>query len=733
MTDAPSETLWLRDLDGGAAWTATASPVRVAGARYAAVHGKGWTRFETDAEGIDVELVVSVAVDEPVKRSRLRLANRGDRPRRLAVTGVVRWALGANGTVPQPFVVTSRDAATGALFARNGWRSDFGDRVAFVDLGDVAQAVSGDLGDVSGPAGPRAPGRLGGRVGAGLDPCGVVQVEVELPPGTRLDLVWLLGDAANVKEACELIERHRGADADAQIVAAEAVWHDVLGAVRVRTPDRAMDVMLNHWLLYQVLASRVWARTAYYQASGAYGFRDQLQDVMALLPSRPDLAREHVLRACGRQFPEGDVQHWWQPPSGQGVRTRISDDRAWLVLLTMRYVEVTGDRSVLDVEIPFLTGPTVEPPAADAFFQPGRSDAAASVYAHCVLALDASLATGVHGLPLMQTGDWNDGMNRVGEAGKGESVWLGWLLLAAIGALAPVADARGDADRATRWRDHAAALRAALDAAWDGDWYRRGYYDDGTPLGSATSDECRIDTIAQSWSVIAAADPDAPGERPARAMASVERHLVDPVHRVSKLFTPPFDSASRKDPGYIKGYPPGIRENGGQYTHGATWTVFAWAGLGDGARAHAAFDLLNPVRHAASADGVARYRVEPYAVCADVYGEPPHLGRGGWTWYTGSAAWLYRAGLEAVLGFRLAGDRLRLAPCIPPDWPGFELVYRRRGASGTPTTFEITVENPARRSRGVAMIEVDGEAQAVADGIALADDGGRHRVRVVMG
>ena len=740
VSDTPRDVIYLRDQDTGDVWSATALPIRVPGARYTTIHGKGWSRFNTDAHGIDVGLLQCVPLADPVKLSRLRLCNRSARTRQLSVTGYLQWALGAIGTTPAPFVITARDEATGAMLARNPWRPDFGERVAFFDMAGQQQSISGDrreclgeLGTVERPAALHDGAPLSGRVGAGLDPCGALQTRIELPPHTQIDLLFLLGDAGTEAEAQTLIDRYRHTDIDDVLAAVAAQWSDVLDAVQVRTPDRALDILLNDWLLYQVLACRVWARTAYYQASGAYGFRDQLQDVMALCVSRPDVAREQLLRAAGRQFAEGDVQHWWLPPKGQGIRTRISDDRLWLVYVAMHYVRVSGDDAVLDEVLPWLTGPAIEDGATDAFFLPGHSDEAVSVYEHAARTIDSSLAIGAHGLPLIGTGDWNDGMNAVGAAGRGESSWLGWFLLAAIAALVPVAEQRGDGERARRWREHAAALRQALAQAWDGAWYRRGYYDDGTPLGSAQNDECRIDTIAQSWSVMAGADEPATidRERATQAMASVDRLLVDHADQVAKLFTPPFDGGPQ-NPGYIKGYPPGVRENGGQYTHGAIWSIFAWAGLGDGDRAGDLFSLLNPIHHSASAEAVQRYKVEPYVVCADVYAEAPHVGRGGWTWYTGSAAWLYRAGLEALLGFQLRGEQLRIDPCVPKHWPGFTLTYRHRGKQHV-SRYEVSVENPRHVCRGVQAVEMDGQTLDALEAVALVDDGRVHRLRVTLG
>ena len=739
VSDTPHEALYLRDEDGGDVWSATALPIRVPSARYVARHGKGTCRFTVDAHEIDVELLQCVPVDDSVKVSRLRLRNRSARVRRLSVTAYVEWALGANGTVPAPFVVTAIDPATGALFARNAWRAEFGERVAFADLGGAHTSLTADRteflgrhGALARPAALADAAPLSGRVGAGLDPCAALQTRVELAPGAVADVVFALGDAASAAAAQALIEKYRGADVDEVAREAQAPWDAMLDTVQVRTPARAMDVMLNDWLLYQALACRMWARTAYYQASGAYGFRDQLQDAMSLCVARPDVARAHLLRAAARQFPEGDVQHWWLPPAGQGIRTRMTDDRVWLAYVASHYVGVTGDTAVLDEAVPFLAGRALAPGEGEAFFEPAvNPDGAATLYEHCARGLDISLALGEHGLPLIGTGDWNDGMNRVGAEGRGESTWLAWFLLATIDAFAPAAAARGDDARVARWRQWSAAVRAALEGAgWDGEWYRRGYYDDGAPLGSRTSSECRIDAIPQSWSVIAGGND--PG-RGAQAMEAVERHLIDHHDRIALLFTPPFDHTSH-DPGYIKGYPPGIRENGGQYTHGTIWSIFAFAALGQGERAADLFAILNPVTHSDTPEAAARYKVEPYVACADVYSVAPHAGRGGWTWYTGSAGWLYRAGLEAILGFRLRGNALVVDPCVPKAWPGFEIHYRRRGDGGRVTRYEIAVENPRGVSRGVVAVELDGAriAQGMAP-IPLRDDGRVHRVRIELG
>ena len=732
VSDAPNEILYLRDEDSGELWSATAAPIRVDGVQYQVTHGKGWSRFSHHAHGIEVDLLQYVPMNDTIKLSRLRLRNRSGRARRLAVTGYVRWALAPNGSNAGAFVVTERDRATGALFARNAWRAEFGERVAFIDLGGAQSSCSGDRGEFLGRYGvienPQAllAEALDGRTGAGLDPCGAVQAHVTLAADEQVELQFALGDADSAQAAQELVLRYRDADPDAMLSQVRAYWDDVLDTVQVRTPDRALDIMVNDWLLYQSLGCRVWARSAYYQSSGAYGFRDQLQDVMSLCVARPALAREHIVRSAGRQFPEGDVQHWWLPPQGQGVRTRMSDDRLWLAYVAAHYVETTGDDALLDERMPFLAGQALEPGQHEAFFKPGTSDETASVYEHGARAIDISLELGAHGLPLIGTGDWNDGMNSVGDEGRGESVWLVWLLVATIDAYTRFAEARGDETRVNRWREHAASLRTTVETAgWDGQWYRRGYYDDGTPLGSAQSQECRIDAIAQSWSAMAGAS-----DRPhvARAMQSLREHLLLEDEALALLFTPPFDDGPT-EPGYIKGYPPGVRENGGQYTHGAIWSIFAFAVLAQGDQAGALFSILNPIGHADSPEKVDRYRVEPYVACADVYSVAPHVGRGGWTWYTGSGGWLYRAGLEAILGFRLQGKTLHMAPCIPAAWPGFSLVYRH-GA----TRYEVDVENPGHVQQGVASSTLDGHAVPGDPGrIKLSDDGQVHRWILRMG
>jgi cyclic beta-1,2-glucan glucanotransferase len=732
VTDPPGEAIYIRDEGTGEIWNPTALPVRDESAVYQARHGHGYSRFRHSSHGIRHDFVQFVPPKDPIKISRLTLQNDSGRIRHLSVTGYVEWVLGRSRSASAPYVVTEIDPKTGALFARSLWGGEFAGRIAFVDLRGRQRSWTGDRkeflgrnGTLGRPAALERAGNLSGKVGAGLDPCAALETSIELRPGSRAEIVFFLGQAESRGEAQDLVSRYRARDLDDVFRQSTRFWDDALDTVQVTTPEPTMDLLLNRWLLYQTLACRVWARAAFYQASGAYGFRDQLQDVMALSVSKRELAREHLLRAASRQFTEGDVQHWWHPPSGRGVRTRISDDLLWLPYAVNAFIETTGDMSVLDEVVPFLEGDRLAEGQKVSYFEPRVSETSATIFEHCARALDRSLAVGRHGLPLMGTGDWNDGMDRVGEQGKGESVWLGWFLHTVLSEFAKLADARGEPMRAETWRLHVSALKAAIEReAWDGEWYRRAYFDDDTPLGSAKNEECRIDSIAQSWGVISgAAEPG----RAARAMAALEQHLIRPQDELVLLLTPPFDH-SPLEPGYIKGYAPGIRENGGQYTHAAAWAAVAFAALGDGDRAFRLFQMLNPINHAITRAGVQRYRVEPYVVSGDVYSEPPHVGRGGWSWYTGSAGWLYRLGMEWMLGFHVRGMALRIDPCIPRSWPGFSITFRYHSA-----IYKIRVENPSSVTRGVALTSVDGRVMAGRADIALIDDGTEHQVLVVLG
>ena len=730
VSDASGEALYLRDEESGHFWSPAPLPSRGTGA-YVTRHGFGYSVFEHREDGISSELWVYVAIDAAVKFSVLKIRNTSGRTRRLSATGYVEWVLGDLRPKTTMHVITEIDAKGGALLARNAYNTEFPGRVAFFDVDDPARSVSGDRTEFMGRNGAlRNPAamtraRLSGKVGPALDPCGAIQVPFELADGEVREIVFRLGVGRNAADAGSLVQRFRGSSAPAVALdAVRAHWKRTLGALQVKTPDASLDVLANGWLLYQTVACRLWARSGYYQSGGAFGFRDQLQDVMALVHTDPSLMREHLLRCAGRQFVEGDVQHWWHPPSGRGVRTRCSDDYLWLPLATARYVKATGDTGVLEESIHFLEGRFVNPGDDSYYDLPGRSGESASLYQHCVRAIVHGLQYGSHGLPLMGSGDWNDGMNLVGIKGAGESVWLGFFLCSVLKQFAEVALRNDDPSFAERCEAEGINLARNLELhGWDGRWYRRAYFDDGSPLGSAGNAECRIDSVAQSWSVLSGAGD---AKRSRLAMRSVDERLVRRDHALIQLLDPPFDK-SDLDPGYIRGYAPGVRENGGQYTHGAIWSAMAFAALGDRERAWELATMMNPVNHARTPEGMAIYKVEPYVVAADVYATAPHTGRGGWSWYTGSAGWMYRLIVESLLGVSLERDRLRFTPCLPTNWPGFTMRYRYRE-----TTYDIairqTLATAGARIQAPA-VTVDGVAQP--DGsVHLADDRAAHQVLV---
>ena len=721
VTDNPGEGFYIVDRDTGLAFAPTASVLRDPSAAYVARHTQGLSRFSRRHGDLDVELTHLVDPVDPVKVSTLSIANVGTRPARLRVYAYAEWVLGNSRARTAAMIVPGTEPAEGILTARNPFSIDHAGRVSFLCCDSADVAMGGDRGEFLGHGDVRFPDMVlagaapSGRVEAGRDPCAVVARDIEVAPGEMLHVSFLLGDAGSRGEVLDLVRRHRMTTPREREQKVRAGWDGFAGTLSVATPDPSFDHMVNHWLPYQVLACRIRARSAFYQASGAYGFRDQLQDTLALLLHDPSLARAQILNAAARQFPEGDVQHWWLP-NGPGVRTRIADDVVWLAHAVVRYVEATGDASILDETTPFVEGPALKPGEHDAFFRPGVSSGRATVREHCIRALDLAIArTGANGLPLMLGGDWNDGMNRVGHEGRGESVWLGWFLLKALRDFAPVV-ARSDAHRAREWLAHADRLQAALEThGWDGEWYRRATYDDGSTLGSRLSDECRIDSIAQSWAVLSGGATE---ERGRMAVAAALRDLVDPEAGVAKLFDPPFGATTR-DPGYIRAYPPGVRENGGQYTHAAAWLVLALTELDQAEEAYRLFSMLNPINHALDAQAAERYRVEPYVVAADVHAGPGRDGRGGWTWYTGSAGWLYRAAVEGILGIRRKGERIEVAPCLPPSWNGFEAVLRLGAA-----TWRIEVRRGA-----VASVTVDGAGAD--DGFPVSADGDR-RVTVIV-
>lgn len=729
IADSPAEALYLRDDDTGEFWTPTPLPVRD-NSNYVIHHGHGYTRFEHHSHGINQRLLITIAMNEPVKLLRLSVRNDSQQPRNLSATFVVEWVLGVSREQTQLHVATEVDPQTGALLATNAFNQEFGGRVSFMQVVGRSHTVTGDRAEFFGRNGgwtePAALRRvaLSGRTGAGFDPCGAVQTKIRLAPGQETEVVFLLGQAANRDDATALLARYAEPQTTtAEVATTKTFWRNVLGALQVRTPNAELDLLLNGWLLYQTLSCRYWGRSALYQSGGAYGFRDQLQDVMALVYSRPDLTREHILRTASRQFEEGDVQHWWHPPSGRGVRTHFSDDLLWLPFVAAHYIATTGDKQILEETIPFLHSPVLAQTEEERYELPETSSTTDTLYGHCLRAIDHGLRFGPHGLPLMGTGDWNDGMNKVGVCGTGESVWVGWFLVTLMEQFAPMCEERRDARRAEFLREQATRLRNTVEqAAWDGAWYRRAYFDDGTPLGSQSNDACQIDSLVQSWSVMAGAD----AEHSRIAMQAVYDRLVQAEGNLIRLFWPPFDD-SELEPGYIKGYVPGIRENGGQYTHAALWVVQATALLGDGNRAMQLLNMLNPLRHANDADKANIYRVEPYVVAADVYSLPPHAGRGGWTWYTGAAGWFYRVGVENILGLQVRNNQLQFHPCIPESWPGYEIVFRYKTS-----TYQIKVENPANVQHGVALVHLDDEP-CPTGGVPLVDDGRSHTVRVVMG
>jgi cyclic beta-1,2-glucan synthetase len=726
VSDVPAEAIYLRDEETGEVWSPTPQP-RPADAPYKVRHGAGYTIYEHSSHGLKQTLRLFVPPDAPVKILKLRLENASDRPRRITTTYYAEWVLGTDRSVTQPFIIPTYRPEHKALLARNPYNSEFQGAVAFAASDQKLHGLTADreeflgrLGSLSRPAALERIG-LSDDTPVGADPAAVLQIHLDLEANSSKEVIFLLGEGEDEAEALAVVEKFQdSANVEAAWDAVGKLWDRILGTISVETPDPAMDLLLNRWLLYQALACRVWGRSALYQSSGAYGFRDQLQDVMSLVHARPDLARAHLLRSARHQFEAGDVLHWWHPPSGRGVRTRITDDLVWLPLVTAFYVEATGDESVLAEAMPFLTGPELGQDEEERYGYYEQTENDFTLYEHCCRALKRASTEGRHGLPLMGGGDWNDGMNRVGIHGEGESVWLGWFLGQALQDFASICRKRGDNELADEFQQQAEAYRKAIEAeAWDGAWYRRAYYDDGTPLGSQQNLECRLDAIAQSWSVLSGlGDP----ERARQAMEAVESELVREKERLMLLFTPPFDK-TKKDPGYIKGYLPGIRENGGQYTHAALWSIWAFAELKQGDKAEALYRLINPIYRADTRQKAAHYKVEPYVISADVYGVPPHEGRGGWTWYTGSSGWMYRLGVEGILGLRRQGERLLIRPQIPASWPGFKIVYKYGCAQ-----YQIEVE---QGEDVVAGVWLDGRALQE-EGIPLVDDGEVHEVLVRM-
>jgi cyclic beta-1,2-glucan synthetase len=743
IVDPHDEAFYLRDETSGEFWSLLPGPAPAA-RRYDVAHGFGYSRWQHEHSGLAAKVVVFTPCHDPLRIADIRIRNRGTAARRLSLYVFNRWVLGTTPAQTLGQVRVDTDAPRRAVIARNPAAGPFSDMVAFsafagldppgVDPAGLDACTDrarflGVPGSASAPAALVTGGSLS--PAAGSDPCAALRIEITIAPGAETSVAALLGAAASYEELDLLLARYREPGAIQRALnAVHAFWESTHSQIQITTPVPAIDLMVNGWLGYQVLVCRLWARSAYYQSGGAFGFRDQLQDSAALVMSCPEMLREHLLRSASHQFAEGDVLHWWHPPEGRGVRTHFADDLVWLPYLTAHYVRVTGDHDVLQVPRSFVSGPELAKNEEDRYFLPGVAHAEGSLYAHCVKALERAMTSGAHGLPLFGGGDWNDGMNRVGREGRGESVWMGFFLYRTLGDFLPLCRHLGDYIRAAQFEAYRTQLLTALNGpGWDGEWYRRGYYDNGEPLGSSASDECRIDALAQAWSVIA--EVAAP-ERASVALDSLEKHLINDDDGLIRLLTPPFVDTPQ-DPGYIKGYVAGVRENGGQYTHAALWVVRAMAEAGRRSRAAALLERLSPVSHTADAAGVARYQVEPYVIAADVYGVAPHVGRGGWTWYTGSAGWMLRVAIESILGFGIeAGEWLTLAPRIPDEWPGFRLSHRRPDG----TRYDIEVENPQRSALKLRSASIDGSEVALVTGglrIKLEHDRRVHTIRVVLG
>ncbi len=730
VSDPVGESLYLRDEITGNIWSPTPQPAG-AGSDYLVRHGQGYSVFESFNNGFKQEMRVFTDEEAPVKIIELTLINQTDEHRRLTGTYVAEWVLSSNRSRMSPFIIPRYDNQSGSLLARNSYSAEFSNHVAFLTSDLPVHGITtdrreffGSPGNRQAPAGLKRIG-LSGQVKAGMDPCAALQTHINFNANEKKTVTFILGQGSDESEAKHLAEKFsKKENFKTSWDKAKKAWESRLSSLQVTTPEPSLDMMINRWLPYQTLSSRIWGRSGFFQSSGAYGYRDQLQDVVSILAIKPEESKAHILRAARHQFEEGDVLHWWQPPSGRGVRTRITDDLLWLVYVTYEYVTKTGDASILEEKVPFLVGDPLEDEEEQRYELYGTSEDDYSIFEHCQRALEYGDTEGPRGLPRIGSGDWNDGMNRVGIGGQGESVWLGWFIYENHKRFAELCDLMNKPDLAQKHRDRAKALSQTINTvAWEENQFLRGFYDDGTPLGSKKNKECKIDSLPQSWSVMT---QGAPEDRQKKAIQSVEKHLVDQEARIIKLFTPPFDE-TKHDPGYIKGYPPGVRENGGQYTHAAVWAVWAQTVLGQGNKAFDQFMFLNPLTHSQDIDAANLYSVEPYCVAADVYSTSPFTGRGGWTWYTGSSGWLYRLGTEAMLGFQMKGDHFAINPCIPSEWAGYQMVFRKDGS-----TYHIKVKNPEGVEHGVKQIYLDGE-ELQENRIPLNNNPSEHEIVVVMG
>lgn len=725
--EGSGEVLYLRDEETGEVWTPTPAPMPAPG-DFRITHGLGWTRFEHASKDLLQSLNVHVDAEDPVKLVQLELHNQCSWTRRITATFYLEWVLGTNRIDQAHHLTVEADTRISAILAQNPFSPRAGQACAFLASATAWHGYTtcrreflGDGGTIHQPAGLGRIG-LGSQLGGGLDPCAAIQVHLDIPPGQSRSALFLVGQGSDADQARALIERYsRPQTGEQSLAASRGSIQQLLATVQVSTPEPAMDLMLNQWLPYQALMGRLWGRTGYYQSSGAFGYRDQLQDMLAMLWFDPAMVRQHLLLAASRQFIEGDVLHWWHEQPLRGVRTRCSDDLLWLPYAVAHYVKVTGDRQILNQRVAYLDGAPLAAEETERYAEFRLSERHETLYEHCKRAIDRSAAVGPHGLPVIGNGDWNDGMNHVSVRGSGESVWLGWFLIRVLDDFAVCCDNQAEPGCAEQYRTLARHLHQQIDqVAWDGEWYQRAYFDDGSPLGSAANQECQIDLIAQAWSVMG---PEQPGKRATQAMNSALDRLVDEENRLIKLLTPAFDTGPQ-NPGYIKGYPPGVRENGAQYTHAATWSVWAMASLGQGDRAMALFRLLNPILRSHDKDSAEGYRLEPYVLAGDIYSVGDLAGRGGWSWYTGAAAWLYRAGIEALLGLSQHGDQLHIRPCLPVEWPGYSAVLNKGNAR-----YEIEVHQHQDPQSPDLEVKLDGVAQP-GESIDFIDDGNSHQVQV---
>jgi cyclic beta-1,2-glucan synthetase len=728
VSDAPGEIIYVSDDNTGEVWNITALPIRE-NETYTAVHGFGYSIFRNSSHGFEQELTQFVPVKDNIKLSLVKMKNTSETARKLSLYYYIRPVLGVSDQLTSSYISTERHDS-GAILIRNTYNEEFAGRITYVDTSAKDRTFTCDRkeflagGTLTNPPGIRSQ-KLSETTGAGLDPCVVLAVVVNFNPGEEKEIVFALGEENSLHEVETCINKYRKVDAVKKALREiKDFWKDKLEVLQVSTPDKAMDYMLNGWLMYQVLSCRMWTRSGFYQSGGAYGFRDQLQDCLSVAHIIPDITKDQILLHSKHQFIEGDVQHWWHEPKYKGTRTRFSDDLLWMPYVTAEYIRITGDSDILKIETPFLEDDPLKDFEDESYRIPRVSEVKSTLYDHCIRAIERSLKFGEHGIPLIGSGDWNDGMNTVGNKGKGESIWLGWFMHSILMKFAPICRSMGEEELANKYTAVAEEIVKSIEEnAWDGNWYRRAYFDDGRPLGSIQNTECQIDSLAQSWAVISGAGNK---ERINIAMNSLENYLVKRDEGLIKLLTPSFDEGDL-EPGYIKSYVPGVRENGGQYTHAACWVVMAFAMMGDGDKAFELFNLINPINHAKSQIELAKYKVEPYVISADVYSVEPHIGRGGWSWYTGAAGWMYRIGIEYILGFKKNGESLSIDPCIPKCWGEFNIKYKYKN-----TLYNFKIKNPEGVNKGVKKLVLDG-MELEEKIIALVDDNKEHNGEVILG